>query len=149
MKKKRTFVLLEIVIAFAIVSVAILPFFSHPYQHMRKEMDILFEMELERHAQNKLAEVYELLIKKEIPEQIVFGDLKQKNPYEANIITVKLGKNFVRDYQEKVFIDWHRQKLSNDRIFYSLAHFNITYSSPRKKKFILSAESQAVAQKKI
>lgn len=150
MKKKQTFVLLEIVMAFAIVSIAILPFFRYPYQHMCKEMEILFEMELERHAQNKLAEVYEFFMKREIPDKILFGDQKQKDPYQTNTITIKLGEGFTRNYQEKLFIDWTRQKLSNDRIVYSLNHFKITYSSFQKKKGpVLSVETEAVAQKKI
>ncbi|NGX47491.1 MAG: hypothetical protein K1000chlam3_00865 [Chlamydiae bacterium] len=147
--KKHSFVLLEILIAFALVSIAILPFFRYPFQHMQKELSTLFEMELERIAQNKLTELHTQLFQKSIAEQLIFADGRQTKPIETNRISVDLAPNFTRTYEEKVFVTWERQKLSNDRIMTALVHFKLQYRKPNKRWIILQAESKAVAQKKI
>jgi hypothetical protein len=146
---KKTFVLLEILIAFALVSVATLPFFRYPYQHMKKELSLFFEIELERVAQNKLCSLQEQLFKKEIAEQLIFGDKAQKKPIETNLITVSLHPDFIHTYEEKVSVTWEKQKLSNDRNLTALVHFKIQYREPGKKWIVLQVDHDAVAQKKI
>lgn len=148
-EKKRHFVLFEVLIAFALVSMAALPFFRYPYQHMQKELSLLFEIELEQVAQNKLVYLHEQLLKKQIAAPLLFTK-EQKGPVEANEITVTLPNGFTRKYQEKVFITPQLQKQSiSDQTTTSLIQFKVEYrESNNNNKSILKAESEAVAQKK-
>lgn len=148
-RKTHTFVLLEIMIAFALVSATILPFFSHPFQHIQKELSTLFEMELERHAQNTLLTLHTLLYKNEIPQEMLFGDTQQHTPFEIRMISVELSPNHRRNYEEKVFIEWEKQKTSSDQVAFALIHFKVQYCKPKKKKILLETQSAAVVKKKI
>ncbi|NGX45099.1 MAG: hypothetical protein K940chlam2_00241 [Chlamydiae bacterium] len=59
---KRPFVLLELLIAFALVSISALPFIRYPLQHLRSEVSNLYVMELEREIDKELAKLQIKLI---------------------------------------------------------------------------------------
>ncbi len=65
--KKRTFLLLEILIALFLVSLCILPLVQYPLRMLKIEREKLEEMEKERMADWTFSEVKELLLKNEIP----------------------------------------------------------------------------------
>lgn len=65
--KKRTFLLLEILIAFFLVSLCIVPLVKQPLQLYRSELERLEGMEMERLADWTFSEVKEMLLKNEIP----------------------------------------------------------------------------------
>ncbi len=146
---KKTFVLLEVIIAFALVSIATLPFFRYPFQHMQKELTTLFEMELENFAQNKITKLHEQLLQKKLSQSLIFGDQKQKSPMEINFVNIQLAPNISRTYEEKVFVTWEKQKISNDQKITVLVHFKVQYRKPNKKFIILEAESESIAQKNL
>lgn len=149
MYKKQTFILLEILIAIALISATMLPFLRHPLLHMRKELEILFEMDLERIAQNKMISLHEQLQKGQIPKEIIFSENKQEKPIEQTIICTSLGKEMTRKYEETVHITACKQKKTQDQKMHSLIHFTIKYRQPGKKKTVIQIDSDAVAQKKI
>ncbi|MDN3505647.1 MAG: type II secretion system protein [Simkaniaceae bacterium] len=149
MKKKQSFVLLEIMIAIALVASVLLPFFHYPFEHMQHELKALFEMELERVAQNKLVDLQTRVWKKEISEERIFSDKQFKDPLETKIFTLELSPTLNRQYEEKAYVTWEKQKLSDDRTISALIHFKVEYKLPNKRNKILVAESSTVAQKKI
>jgi len=149
MKKKRSFVLLEIMIAMALITTTLLPFFHYPFEHMQLELKALFEMELERVAQNKLTELQTLLWKKEISEERIFSDKQFKEPLETKIFTLELSSKLKRKYEERSYVTWQKQKLSDDRTITALVHFKVEYRTPKKRWLILSAEAETVAQKRM
>jgi hypothetical protein len=56
-RRKRNFVLLEVLVAFAIASCCILPFLHEPFAQLKREMNMLFEMKLKILAQEELAKL--------------------------------------------------------------------------------------------
>lgn len=66
MKKKKTFLLLEILIAILIISICLVPLIQTPMQSYRAEIRILEEMEGERLADWTFSEIKEKLFKNEI-----------------------------------------------------------------------------------
>ncbi|NGX38576.1 MAG: hypothetical protein K1000chlam2_01750 [Chlamydiae bacterium] len=137
-KFKRTFVLLEILIAFALVSISILPFLRYPYQYMKKEIDILFEMELEQLAQKTLAQLHMALYQEE-------NDLV--SPKQSNKIEVTLPRGMKRTYLVKAKVKWKKQKRDKDNnILRSLVDIKLDYYYQNKNK--LSAIIEVIVTKK-
>ena len=67
MKKKKPFLLLEILIAILLVSICLVPLVQSPIQSFRAELQLLEEMEGERLAEWTFSEIKEKLLKNEIP----------------------------------------------------------------------------------
>lgn len=65
--KKKPFLLLEILIAFFLVSLCAVPLIRQPLEMVRTEIKKLEEMEMERLADWTFTEVKEMLLKNEIP----------------------------------------------------------------------------------
>lgn len=149
-KAKKTFVLLEILIAFALVSISILPFLRFPYATMKKELDLLFEMELQKKGQNCLVEMTQEFLEKKLPSSLFFDEEKQQEPVRHETITIQLGKGIERKFEEKVYVQFEKQKKGADQTLYSLGIIRIDYLPVGKKiGRKLRLETQVVAQKKI
>ena len=145
--KRRNFVLFEVLIGFALVCIAILPFVRYPFEHMRKEIDLLFDMELEKIAQNHLAETQVKLYKNEIDARWIFTKEEKKRQVSNDKIQVEFSKQWKRNYIKKVFITWERQKLSDDRLASVLLNIEVQYL--RQDKVVFTTQSKVLAQKKI
>jgi len=65
--KKRTFLLLEILIAFLLVALCAVPLVSQPLKLYRSEIQFLERLERERLADWTFSEIKELFLKNEIP----------------------------------------------------------------------------------
>lgn len=65
--KKRTFVLFEILIAFLLVALCVVPLVSQPLKLYRSELKFLEQLERERLADWTFSEIKELLLKNEVP----------------------------------------------------------------------------------
>lgn len=148
--KRNHFVLLEILIAFALVSISILPFMHYPFQHMRKEIDLLFEMELEKIVQNELVDTQISLYKKEINLDGIFKNETKKQVKYNEEINVEFLKGYSRTYLKNVTITREKQKLSDDKVMTVVLKIEVKLT-PKNKKIndtSLIASSQLVAQKK-
>lgn len=64
--QKRTFLLMELLIAFSLVALCIVPLVRNPFEWARSEQKKLELLELERIADWTFTEVYEKFLKKEI-----------------------------------------------------------------------------------
>lgn len=65
--KKKSFVLLEVLIALSLVALCLIPLVKQPLKLYKEEFAYLERMELERLADWTFTEVKELLLKNEIP----------------------------------------------------------------------------------
>lgn len=147
--KKRSFVLLEILIAFTLVSLCTLPFIRYPFQHMQKELDTFFDMELERIAQNELAKLLELLYKQDVPEKILFDTDSKESLMFHDELTVKLPGGLSRTFPKYAVISREKRKQTNESIV-SLINLHVEFVNPRdRRKKSLKADLQVIAQKKI
>lgn len=147
--RKKSFVLLEVMIAISLVTMVILPFFHYPFQHMKKELKLLFEMELERHAQNTLTNLHTDLLQKKFPSGQIFK-VREKNPppYIDTTVTIELSPGYERKYDEKIFVDCLKTKDTDHQNMVSFIHFTVQYRERKKGSIILQAESSAIAKKK-
>lgn len=153
MKRKKTFVLLELLIAFALVGISILPFIRYPFAHMREEIADLFDMELQRVAESELAKAAILVYRGEVPEKQIFQKKKYVHtPYSVDenfSITIPNKKGMKRTYIKKVFIYHDKQKLDSDGTHSSLVTIRIHFFSPKNLQApIKKVIAEVVAQKK-
>lgn len=65
--KKRTYLLLEVLVAFMLAAICIVPLVSQPLKLYRNEVDYFETMEKERWADWTFLEIKEMLLKNEIP----------------------------------------------------------------------------------
>lgn len=149
MKTRRSFVLLEILIALLIVSTTAVPLFKHPFQHMKLELETLYQIELERVAQNRLAKVQEDLLRGNIDSELFFSDKNSEEPLSVEIISVILADGFQKKYEETIKVEWKKQKVSNDRMFTTLVECKIAYRKPNRSRKVLEVTTETVLQKKI
>ena len=149
MKNRRSFVLLEILIALFIVSLTAVPLFKHPFQHMKLELETLYQIELERVAQNRLAKIQEEILRGNIDSELFFSDKKSDKPISVQIISVILADGFQKKYEETIKLKWKKQKVSNDRMFTTLVECKIAYRKPKRARKVLEVTSETVLQKRI
>ena len=90
MKKKRTFLLLEILIAIFIVSLCLIPLIQAPIRSYRAEMRLLEEMEGERLADWTFSEIKEKLLKNEIPWEKLPGTEVKSAPFSLPSATIQI-----------------------------------------------------------
>lgn len=145
MKRKSPFVLLEILIGFALVSVSVLPFLRYPHRQMRGQLDALFEMELARFAQKRFAEVEVALCMNEIEEKYPFGPRKTTQSLPSTTIQLSLPNGWSRTYTETLSFESTAQKRIQQNIHYSLVHIYLTYH--KDGRWITEYHSQLIAQK--
>lgn len=98
-KTKRPYLLLELLIAFTIVSGCILPLVSNPLRFFRSEIRSLQRMELERLAEVSFASIKTSLYKNEIPWQDLVDDKYEESPYIKDRVCIPLGTKIKRDYE--------------------------------------------------
>lgn len=145
--KHHNFVLLEILIAFALVSTAVFPFMHYPFEHMRKEIDLLFEMELEKLVQDELVATQVALYKKEINIDPLFNQNESKQIKYQEEVKAELSKGYTRTYLKNVTITREKKKMSSDRVATLLLKIEVKLV-PKQKGKPFSAKTDLVAQKK-
>jgi len=135
MVRKKTFVLLELIIAFALVSTCVLPFFRFPYRHMEKEIDLLFQMELERHARNRLVDIQERIYTDPALQRMLFADSIDTSAWEENpAYKVVLPGGIQRTFREKTFLYREKLKKENGGDRWALARIRVAYLNPKDNR---------------
>lgn len=147
--QRRHFVLLEILIAFALVSASILPFLRYPFADMRREIDFLYAMELEKLAQNELADLQVRLYKKEISPNSLFTEKETVQIAHFEKIKVEPCPGWSKHFLKSVTIKNDRQKETPDKIKTAVLSLEVKYFEVKNRtKVIASASSDIVIQKK-
>ncbi len=105
--RRKTYLLLELLIAFTILSLCALPLVRNP-MHMAKEEIAAFErMELERVAELAYAELLEKFYRNEIPWKTLDPKTLPDAPALQETVTLELPGIFKRAYEKKIFL-WTR-----------------------------------------
>lgn len=86
---RKPFVLLEILIAIALVALFALPLSFNPTRTILKQVDLLEEMECERIADLSFAEVKEILLKNELSWDEIGAGKGKKYPLPQKFIHLK------------------------------------------------------------
>lgn len=149
-KKKKTFVLLELLIAFALVSMSILPFLRYPYLTMKKEVNLLFQMELERKAEAELCALFDYAANLNIDYPELFGDNQKTTDLETTPWTLRLAPTVARHYD----IVWKVtrkpcKKADQHHFAYVILKVKIYPKGKRGNTALITAESPLIAQKKL
>lgn len=109
--------LLEVMIAFALISISVLPFLRYPSQQMTKEMELLFSMKLETIAMEELAKMRTEVLYSDFFKIDKIFDPKNadKSPIEVDKeFVVTLPGKFRRTYIKKNYLYWDSQKKDKD-----------------------------------
>lgn len=88
--KKRTFLLLEILIAFVLVAVCAIPLVKQPLKLYKNEMAYLQKMEQERLADWTFTEIKEILLKNEIPWEKIPAKGVETSPFPLPSVTIEI-----------------------------------------------------------
>lgn len=88
--KKRTFLLLEVLIAFILVTICIIPLVKQPLKLYKDEMVHLEQLELERLADWTFLEVKELLLKNEIPWEKIPEKKMETGPFSMQASSIQI-----------------------------------------------------------
>lgn len=109
MKKRRSgFILLEVFLVIALLSLAILPISSYPYKIFEKEKKELLSIELKRMETLVFAEFV-----RDLPDHICWSHIEQGDiSLNLGTQTVDLGKLGTFSYDAKINITTQRQKKS-------------------------------------
>ena len=145
MRRKKTFVLLEVLIGFALVSMSILPFLQYPYRHMQKELDMLFEMQLTRVAQERLCQIEQEMCENKIDPKYFFNTEHPKHALPSALKVISLQTGWERKYQEQIQFEWTAQR-KDEAFLYSLVHIHLTYKQKNKK--IAEFHTELIARNK-
>lgn len=134
----RPFLLLEVLIALSILSLAILPFMGFPFRFAKEESKSLELMTLEREALNSFLEVQERFYKSAIPWKVIekkyYPNMK---PFEEKTVSIQLNKKLKGLYKQKTTI-YSREKDGKDQQHYYLVKIKFEYQridEKNKKKW--------------
>jgi hypothetical protein len=92
LKIKRPFILLELLIAFALVSISALPFIRYPLQHLRWEVSDLYVMELEREIDKTLSKLQIQLFSEPVESE------------KEILLKVRLNEEMSRSFHGKITV---------------------------------------------
>lgn len=142
MKKKHPFVLLELMIAFALVSLSTLPFIRHPLQHLKGEVSELYVMEIEREIDKQLAKIHiELLTN---PKEI----LEEKKIVQELSLPIRLDKTLERSFKGKITLRRSGYKTDKDSAKCALIAAKVEVFGPHKRPMITRRTFFIMAEEK-
>ena len=132
---KKPFVLLELLIAFALVTFTILPFLHYPYHDVKQQLNCLFEIELQQHAQKELAKWEALLYSgdKDLLDRI-FSEKSSKGQLDSDNCEVALclADKVKRKYHRKLFLHPTSRKKAQDGSLLALVKIEVQYFRPKE-----------------
>lgn len=128
----RPFIILELLIAFALVSASALPLIRYPLQHLAREIDALFLTELSRLAEADLAAVRIDQIRGKI-------DLDSLE-YAKEKFSISLPGDLKRTFEKKITLALERKKETKEGEV-ALVKARVAYYPINKRKAILQAET--------
>ena len=88
--KKRSFLLLEILIAFTLVTVCIVPLVKQPLKLYKREIEELEVMEMERLADWTFTEIKEIFLKNEISWDQIPGKGERSSSFPMSEATLEI-----------------------------------------------------------
>lgn len=138
--KKHPFVLLEILIALALTSLAALPLALSPIHALQKEREMLEEIEAGRIADYSFSEIKEMLLQNSIPWEEL--STSKKN-YFLDDLSFYLPGFQERVVQRKFTVQVRREKEGENNAVYRQLHITLFLTGASKSTF----EFELFAQK--
>jgi hypothetical protein len=109
--QKRSFVLLEIIIAFSLVGLCIVPLVRQPLKLYQNEMQFLEKMELERLADWTFTEIKERLLKNEIPwGELPRGKKQRTAPYPLPPVKIEIPSCKTKEVKRNFVLEGRGEK---------------------------------------
>lgn len=145
--KKRTFLLLEILIAFLLVALCIVPIIKQPLQLFKKEMEKLEEMEKERLADWSFSEVKELFLKNEIPWGKIPKEGEKAGPFFLPDVKIQLPGCKPKAIRRKFMIQGKGKKEGSQGEDFRQLYIRISFNEEKQTyEFRLPVQKQFVAK---
>lgn len=131
--KKKSFILLELLIALGLVSTCILPFLHLPGRFAQRELDALFSLALEETYREMLIE-YEISLHSKKVDSTPFFRLDLPKTTEESRVDILLPTCAKRTYTMQRSVRATAQKIGNNGLFYALLHVDHTFTDPKGEK---------------
>lgn len=128
-KKKRAILLLEILIALAIVSLCAIPIVRHPILFFRSQILSLHKMEFERIADLTFLEIKAKLYRKEIKWDKIPFTSKNCSPETLSPYLLKVEGLAPVTIKREFILYYKHEKLAQNNSTYRLVHISIALSS--------------------
>lgn len=136
--KKRSFILIEILLAFVLVTLCSIPLIRQPLQLYRLEMRRLEQMERERLADWTFSEIKEKLFKNEIPWEKIPLKNKKSGPYSLPCAYIRIPGCPEKQIERRFTLKGKREKLGPQEELYRALDVHIEFfprlSLPKKKQ---------------
>lgn len=130
--KRKAYLLLELLIAFSILSLCIVPLVRNPMHTAKQEIYSFERMEVERLAELAFAELLEKLYSKEIPLKAFEGD--DSTPFFQDKVKLNLPGILKRTFKRQVFIWTKTEKQGTEQNCYKLVNAKVTFQPLKKPK---------------
>lgn len=114
--KKRTFLLLEILIAFFLVSLCAIPLVTGPLKLHRQQTLQLVELEKERLADWTFCEIKEMLLKNEIPWKKIPLKGVETSPFSLKSARIQIPNSKLRNIKREFTLKGRGEKETADQI---------------------------------
>jgi hypothetical protein len=126
-RQKRPFILLEVLIALALISLFAIPLVRAPLETIHEETKSLCNLELERNASLAFAEVKELFYTQSIP----WDSLSEKKPLVHPLGTQTIG---TRTFEKTAHIHVSKEKVIRGGQTMRKLGVTLTFASPGLKQ---------------
>lgn len=144
-KKRRSFLLLEVVIALSLVLACALPMVALPSRALREEIHMAYEAQARRLADLAFAQLKEKLYKNEIPWSQIARCQERRQDLFEDTCTVSLPSAGTRTFKRKVSLQFPKkipckQERGIDTYFLVIARIEIetAYKKKDQKKQVFS-----------
>ncbi len=132
--KKRSFLLLEVLIAFLLVAICSVTLVRQPLLIFSSEMKALEQMERERLAEWTYTEVKESLLKLEIPWEKLPGKNNKTQPISLPSATIEIPGCKPKTIERSFVLSCMAEKTGLQEEIYRNYHLFIDFSPPLSKK---------------
>lgn len=137
---KKPFILLELLIAFALVGISIVPFIRFPLHQIKKETDFLSHMELERRANNILCKMTEKLIRKEVPQEPLFQIKKKIIDSELQELKIAFADDLKRTYSFHSYYECEKVKIDREGNQVAQVFLTVKFYNNKKEKVTIDTD---------
>lgn len=132
--KKRPFLLMELLIAFALVTLFSFLLIRTPLLFFQRDIDCLARMELERQAEVAFAEIKSELYNNQIPWEEIAKEKKEASARSLGKITLSFGDLSKKTFERKATLWTKKQKGELGKEEFRRVRVLITFHPTEKKK---------------
>lgn len=141
--KKRPFLLLEILIAFTLVTICAIPLVKQPLKLYKGEIEYLKKMEQERLADWTFTEIEELLLKNAIPWEEIPGKDVTTSPFPLPSVTLEIPRCKPKIIERSFVLNGRGEKVgSNNEIYRQIGV--LVFLNKQKYEFRLPVQKLSV-----